>query len=270
MKDLFSNWKSVSAKIKKSTVILLLLDFDGTLCPIVSHPDLVKVDKNILSLLDKLNKTKSIILGFISGRPIADVKKQLKLKNVYYVGNHGLEFKKPKSIKVEILAKSKMKNSLSLMRALSKKLENEIKPYKGVWLEDKKYSLTLHYRMANNKNSLIAKKIFSEIVGEIEKKKLVRVTKGKKVFEIRPPYKENKGTAVLKLKKMHLKKSPLLIYLGDDVTDEDVFEIMNTRDVSIHVGNNKKSKAIYSLKNVRAVADFLKRVYCLKAGELDA
>ena len=56
MKDLFNNWKNVSAKIKKSAFILLLLDFDGTLCPIVSHPDLVKVDKNILSLLDKLNK----------------------------------------------------------------------------------------------------------------------------------------------------------------------------------------------------------------------
>jgi trehalose-phosphatase len=270
MKDLFKNWKTVSAKIKKSAFILLLLDFDGTLCPIVNHPDLVEVDKDMLSLLNKLNKTESIVLGFVSGRPISDVKNQLKLKEVYYVGNHGLELKKPKSRKIEILAEDRIRKSLFLMRDVAKKLKKAIEPYEGVWLEDKKYSLTLHYRMANKKNALIAKKIFTEVVSALESKQLVRVTRGKKVFEVRPPYKQNKGTAVLKLKKLYLKKSPLLIYAGDDVTDEDVFRNLSSDDLGIHVGGNKNSKATYSLRNVRAVADFLKRVYLLKTGKIDA
>lgn len=270
MKDLFKSWKTVSAKIKKSTSIFLLLDFDGTLCPIVNHPDLVEVDRDIKSILKKLNRTKGIILGFVSGRPVADVKKHLKLKDVYCVGNHGLELKKPKSRKVEILSENKIKKSLKLLKDIVGILRKKIKPYEGVWLEDKKYSLSLHYRMADKKNALIAKRIFGEVTQEIEKKKLVRITKGKKVLEIRLPQNQNKGTAVLKLKKMHLKEAPVLIYLGDDVTDEDVFEVMSKRDVSIHIGTNKKSKAMYKLKNVKAVAGFLKKVYCLQTGEADA
>ncbi len=266
MKDLFKSWKTVSAKIKKSASIFLLLDFDGTLCPIVSHPDLVEVDKDIKSILKKLNKTRGIILGFVSGRSIADIKKYLKLKGVYYVGNHGLELKKPKSRKVEILSKDQIKESLKLLKDIAGVLRKKIKPYKGVWLEDKKYSLSLHYRMADKKNAEITKRIFDEVTYEAERKKLVRITKGKKVFEVRPPHNQNKGTAVLKLKKIYLKKLPLLIYLGDDITDEDVFEVMSKKDLSIRIGRGEKSKAVYSLKNVKEVANFLKRLYLIKAG----
>lgn len=270
MKDLFKNWKTISLKIQKSPHILLLSDFDGTLCPIVKHPDLVKVDKDILAILKKINKLQSVMLGFVSGRPINDIKKHIGLRKAFYIGNHGLEFKKPNDSKIQILSKAQIKKSLKVIRSIVEQLKDETETLKGVWLEDKKYSVSLHYRQATSKDARVAAKIFNQVISEAEKNKNIRVTRGKKVFEIRPSFNQNKGTAVEKLKRMHSKKSPLLIYLGDDVTDEDVFKIMSKKDLSIHIGKGDKSAAQYSLKNVKAVGDFFQKVYRIRSGKTDA
>jgi trehalose-phosphatase len=270
MNDLLKNWKKVSAKIKNSPYLLLLSDFDGTLCPIVSHPDLVKVDEKILHLLKRLNKVKGVVLGFVSGRPVVDVKKELNLNNVYYVGNHGLEIKKPRSSRIEIQAKKEIAEVLKVFKQLKPILKKKINHFKGVWMEDKKYSLTIHYRQAAKEDTSSVIRIINEIIAEAENRELIRVTRGKKVFELRPPFNQNKGTAVQKLKKIYSKKKALMIYLGDDVTDEDVFKVMDREDIGIHIGSNKKSYARYCLKNVKAVADFLEKVYLLRGEKINA
>jgi trehalose-phosphatase len=211
-----------------------------------------------------------MILGFVSGRPISDISNHIGLRKVFYIGNHGLEFKRPNDDRIKILSKTKIDKSLKAIRNIARQLKEETKSLKGVWLEDKKYSISLHYRQANYKDAKIAAKVFNQIIAPAEKDKKIRVTRGKKVFEIRPSFNQNKGTAVEKIKKILSKKSPLLIYLGDDVTDEDVFRLMSKKDISIHIGKGDKSAAQYSLKNVKAVGEFLKKVYRIRSGKIDA
>jgi len=128
---------------------------------------------------------------------------------------------------------------------------------KSALVEDKKLTLTVHYR--NVKNNLIRglkKKVF-DIVNDYKGK--IRITTGKKIIEVKPDVNWNKGKAVLKiLRKVNARDNKKnIIYIGDDNTDEDVFRVLDKKAITIHVGNKRKSFAQYYVKNVRGVQKFL-------------
>jgi len=252
MRHLLSNWKEVEGIL--SDKILLLLDYDGTLTPIVERPKLALLSAEMRELLRKLSK--KYPLAVVSGRSLKDVKNLVKLDGIYYSGNHGfevigpgLELKNPDAERLE-----------PVIREISEKLGKETEKIKGALVEDKGLTLSLHYRLVSETEILELEKIFDSVTRPYLKQ--IRITHGKKVFEVRSGIDWNKGKAVLWLiDSIPGGREMLPIYLGDDRTDEDAFIALKDKGLGILVSENpKKSNAKYFLKNVDEVRVFLERL----------
>lgn len=95
MKHLFESWDKIKKDIN-GKYILLFLDYDGTLSPIVNTPDEAVIPRQIQSLLDRLSGDPRCKIAVISGRSLKDIKNKVGLKNIIYSGNHGMEIESPK------------------------------------------------------------------------------------------------------------------------------------------------------------------------------
>lgn len=230
---------------------LLLLDYDGTLTPIVRRPDLAKLSAYSREILRRLSRRSHIKMAIISGRKLSDIKKLVGIPHLIYVGNHGFE--------IEIEGKRFIfpaaRRFAPVLRKIKSELTRSLK-VKGIFIEDKKFTLSIHYRLLMKRNlKTFQQRFFYEIVKPWKSR--VRITRGKKVFEIRPPFDWDKGKAVKWLiNKLKLKKY-LSIYIGDDQTDEDAFRVLKDKGITILVGQRKKTLADCRLRNVIEVYEFL-------------
>lgn len=231
---------------------VLFLDYDGTLTPIVKKPSLAVLSKSRRASLKKISKR--LLTAVISGRMLSDLKKRVGITGIYFAGNHGFEIQGPKIS----LTHPKALLAKPLIRRIKLKLQKNLKGVKGIIVEDKILTLSLHYRMAQAKDLKSIKKIFSETTKPFLKSKKIRITYGKKVFEVRPNIPWNKGHAVLWfLRKLGKGKKLLPIYIGDDRTDEDAFLALKNRGITIRVGRSAKTHAEYYVKDVDAVYRFI-------------
>jgi len=266
MKDIFKNWSTISKKIQKYKHLLLLSDFDGTLCEIAKKPEQVRLSKKVKFSLKNLKELSDVTLGIISGRPLKDIKKIIGIKKIFYVGNHGLELEcVNKRGRRKNFTLSGIKKTLPTLKKIKDELKKELDSIEGVIVEDKLYTLSVHYRMVKKKDIRRVKRIFQKVMRNHKISGKVKVTSGKKVFEVRPPVDWHKGKAVIKIKRILNKRNLMTIYLGDDVTDEDAFRALNRNDISVFVGAKKKSNAKYKIKNTDGVKDLLDILYKLRS-----
>lgn len=258
---LFSDREKIR-KALKDKFIYLFLDYDGTLAPIAATPDKAVMPKKTKELLSRLSKMPDRKIAIVSGRALADVSKRIGIKNLVYIGNHGFEIKG---------STISFKNPVSarygrVLKEIKKKLEGRLSPIKGIIIEDKGYSLSIHYRLVDKENMPKVEAEFYAAIFLYELRNDVRVKPGKMVLEVRPPVLWDKGRAVLwllgrKLVAMRGKKKKVLpVYMGDDLTDEDVFVSLKNRGMTIFIGKPKNTKAKFYLKDPGEVADFLEEV----------
>jgi len=254
VKYLFSERKKIERKIEKAKSILLVCDFDGTLVSIKPTPNLVHLPPKTKKLLFLLSGDKKYNVGIISGRPLVEVKKLVGLDNIFYVGNHGFEIKLPKRKK---FIYSQAKKIRPLIKSLSKKFNKLLSCYNEILVEDKIYTLSIHYRNCRANQVASLKKDARRIYLPLVKKKKVRVTEGKKVIEIRPPLDWDKGKALRWTRNRLKKNKSLTIYIGDDRTDEDAFA-QTGKGLSVYVGAKKRhSSAKFYLSGPNQVVSFL-------------
>lgn len=259
MKNLNLDCKNIENIVSKNSRILLALDFDGTLTPIMPCPQDVVLNAELRKILSKLSQKQKYCVAVISGRSLKDVKNLVKIKGLIYSGNHGFEIKGPK---IKFLHPA-YKNFRPYIKDIKFELLKKVKGVKGCLLEDKIVTLSLHYRLVGSKEIPFLKKAIKESACAFRKK--IKVTQGKKVFEIRPRLNWDKGKALKTIAKLIKKKqNDLTIYIGDDKTDNDAFKVMGKKDISIFVGKDKNSSAKYFLKDTVQVRNFLKRL--LKLG----
>jgi trehalose 6-phosphate phosphatase len=157
------------------------------------------------------------------------------------------------------------------IKKIKQKLKKELRPFKGVIVEDKNLTLSVHYRMAEKNKVSEMESIFKKIVDPYEKKKKIKVTTGKKILEIRPPVVWDKGKIVNKIlseKKKKSKKKISPLYLGDDRTDEDAFKVICNKGYAVKITSNPKEQtyATYYLKNINEVGTFFKKLYVSRKG----
>jgi len=249
--QLLKNWKIVSKKLKGKSLIFLL-DYDGTLTPIVKRGELANLSKTRKKTLIQLSN--KYIIAIISGRSIKDIMKRVGIKGIFYAGNHGFEICGP-STKV-IFGKAQR----SAVRSIATELNDKTANMGGIIIEDKGITLSLHYRLAERKDYVKARKIFFKVIGPYLQKRKIRVLHGKKVLEVRPNISWDKGRVSLWLldtfKKRYKLKRILPIYIGDDKTDEDAFKILKKKGLTIFVGK-RKTLAEYTVKGVPQVYKFL-------------
>ncbi|UCD55726.1 MAG: trehalose-phosphatase [Candidatus Omnitrophota bacterium] len=245
--------KDIKERIKRAKKIIFFLDYDGTLVPIKKKPAFAGLGKDTRALLSKLAGSTCFSVFIISGRSLRDIKKLIGVKRLYYVGNHGIELEGPRLKYINRSAKALRIFIQRAYRALKKKLK-----IKGVILENKAYTLSLHYRLVNPDKVPALKKLFKNTIKGLLRQRKIKVTEGKKVLEVRPNTKWNKGKIVNWILKKAKTRNVLPIYIGDDKTDEDAFKALGKRGISILVSKNRrKTFAQYRLNSPKEVIRFL-------------
>jgi trehalose 6-phosphate phosphatase len=235
------------------TKALYAFDFDGTLAKIVPNPDDAYMNQRTEKLLLELAKRAPVAV--ISGRGVQDLRKRIPKKIEILVGNHGLEGIQSKASSL----KSAQEKVLEWKRRL---LQMTTSGFIGVEIEDKTYSLSLHYRRSRKK-----KETRKELLQLIETFKTVpRIVHGKSVLNLIPPGAPHKGMAVASL--LSYTKSSKALYVGDDETDEDVFSLNDSRILGVHVGKKNSSQAPYYLEEQSEINEVLKLLLSLHKGTL--
>jgi len=262
MRYLFDDWDKIKKNLNNK-FIALFLDYDGTISPIVERPERALIPKETRQLLWKLLKSPRHKLAIISGRALKDIKKRVDIPGIVYVGNHGLEIEGPKiNFKSPISLRYKM-----ILQHIKDELTAKLANIKGVLIEDKGLSLSVHYRLVNRNQIPKIKTILYEVTILYTVRDKIKIKLGKKVFEIRPAVEWDKGKVVLWLltrwKFALLDKDILPIYLGDDVTDEDAFGMLKNKGLTIYIGKPKDSQAKYYLRDTQEVSEFFKKILCL-------
>ncbi|MFH1440749.1 MAG: trehalose-phosphatase [Candidatus Omnitrophota bacterium] len=258
MKYLFQYWDKIKEKLE-SKKIILFLDYDGTLSPIRKTPQEAVIPLVNKNLLIKLSKDPVFKIVIISGRALKNIKNVIKIPRIIYVGNHGLEIEGP-GIKFHNNISPAVKLNLSKIK---KQLNKELLAIKGILIEDKGLTLSIHYRLTSPKDIDIVKQTIYKIASGCLAKKIIRINEGKKVIEIKPNVDLDKGKAVLWLLPRltgFSEKNNFIIYIGDDTTDEDAFKVLKGKGLTIFVGAPKKSYAGYYFKNTRETTKFLQQL----------
>lgn len=256
--NLWKNLGKITTQIKNNPTKILMLDFDGTLTPIIQTPKEAKLPVETKNLLKQLCQKPNLYLAIISGRKLADIKKKIGLPNIIYGGNHGLEG--------EILHKRYSfpipNKTLVILENIKKQLNKIADQFAGVFIENKGLTLSLHYRLARKQEIPTIRSLFKITLKPFTEDRLISVIPGKMVFDIRPLNDCNKGTfAKLLINKISekTKTTPVVFFIGDDITDEDVFKELEKK-ITVKVGRNSESSAKYRLKDTRDVFKFLKWV----------
>ncbi len=226
--------------------LLLFLDYDGTLTPIVESPDMAVIPDDMRSLLAELRRR--LPIAVISGRSLEDIKKRVGIEGIIYAGNHGAEIWDGE----KTIASQQSFVSRDLMQEFLNRLKESLSPINGVLIEDKGITASIHYRMVKERDLPKLFKTFTELSKDY--KDSFRIVIGKKVFEIRPVDIWDKGDAVSWIIK-NIGNGSAPIYIGDDATDEDAFKILRGKGINICIGGN--AEAEYYLKNQKEVKDIL-------------
>ena len=204
---------------------LCAFDFDGTLSPIADRPDQAGMRNRTRALLARLAMLYPCVI--ISGRARADVLDKLSgVKVASVIGNHGAE--------TETTRKSHRR--VEKWKAV---LETEVGPIPGLWIEDKGFSLAVHYRQSSHKAQVLQR-----ILAATGKLKHVRVFGGKQVVNLVVDQALDKGDA-LAAERDRLACNWVL-YVGDDDNDEDAFALSGNV-VPVRIGRKQRSHARYYL-----------------------
>lgn len=233
MKGLLSCWSEIVVRIKEVEHILLVIDYDGTLTPIVEKPELANLSPQVKECLQELAGNPQVTLGIISGRALEDLRERVGINGIIYAGNHGLEIKGPGITYVNSMAK----RTKPLLHSLGQNIGTKLADIKGAIIEDKGLTLSLHYRLVGEAQVGELNKIFYEITKPLAASGRIKVGKGKRVYEVKPAKDWDKGKAIaLIAQNLKGKGKPLMIFLGDDVTDYDGFRLVDdSGGISIYV-----------------------------------
>jgi len=260
LEHLLSVWPRVALQLRDARHILLLTDYDGTLTPIVERPELANLPESTRLVFEALARRYEFRVGVISGRALADLKDKVGIRGIIYAGNHGLEIEGPGISFVNPVAEE----FRPILRIVHYVLSRALGRIRGVIVEDKGLSLSVHYRLVEEDDTEQVENAFERIAGGAQALGKVKITSGKKVYEVKPAVAWDKGKAIKLLMKKYGKggrKSGLLpIYLGDDLTDEDGFRVIENygNGLSVFVGEKgQHSAARYFLKSPAEVAAFL-------------
>ena len=240
-----SNAKGIFSSGKKN---ILFLDYDGTLTPIVAKPDLAVLSSDMKNILGKLSSQYTVAI--VSGRLREDVQKLVGIDGIFYAGSHGFDIKGPSFSLIQKDAEA----IIPLMSDIAVNIKDELGKIDGVIIEDKKFSLAVHYRLLKDDKYL--DDIRNCINNIINDNHSLRLMEGKKVFEIMPRIDWDKGKAIRWIMQaLGLRFDEVnVVYIGDDTTDEDAFRIIRTRGVGVLVsGNSRRSAADFRVSSVDEV-----------------
>ncbi len=227
--------------------MLCAFDFDGTLSPFMGYEN-ARLPADVCERLIRLQSMTPVAI--VTGRALSDIRTRLPFKPDYLVANHGQEG-----------VPGSAKDSEQYRRmvdcwadALEKALSDASRYDRGVSLDNKRYSLAVHYRKAADHEATEGRltRLFAEVAPQ------AHILPGKFVYNLIPPGAPDKGDALLSL--MKAAGSPTALYVGDDETDEDVFALDSSSILTIRIEKSTRSHArcyLESQEDIITLLDFI-------------
>lgn len=229
----------------------VFLDYDGTLSPIVARPELATLSAETREVVRRLAKRYPVAI--LSGRGREDVASRVGLEHIAYAGSHGYDIAGP-GFRHEV-----GEGIPERIESAAESLRRELAGLEGVLVEPKRFAISIHFRLAREEDL----PRIEQVVDRVEAAHPgLRKGHGKKLFELRPDLDWDKGKALLwLLDAMGLDREltvPLIpLYIGDDVTDEDAFRVLQD-GIGILVSEEPRpTAASYLLRDPDEVRQFL-------------
>ncbi len=225
--------------------VVVGFDYDGTLAPIAETPDRAHMRLATRRLFYAVARRYPCVV--ISGRGRADLAARIGSVPVRHLsGNHGME---PWGERPAYAAQ---------VARWATTLRDCLAGHKGVFVEHKTYSLTVHYRKVREKARVIR-----EVHDAVDTLRGTRVVAGSQAVNVVPKGAPNKGVALRRVRR--LLACDHAIFVGDDDTDEDAFGALpSNRLLAVHVGVRGPTLAPFCLKNQLAIDDFLEALLALR------
>lgn len=217
---------------------LLGVDFDGTLAPIVERPDMAVPDPRAVQALKQLANQDSVDVAVVSGRSLTDLKERLgDVPGAIYVGEHGND------MGGQVEESEDLREARELVEGLKAR-------FPAATVEIKGQSVTFHTRSVSRDE---ARSAGEEIRQWADGRVGINLLEGKEVFELTTAT-GTKGDAI-----KGLARGRPVVYIGDDVTDENVFSMLGPDDVGIKVGDGQTA-ASHRVEDVAGVVRVLERI----------
>lgn len=237
----------------------VFLDYDGTLTPIVDRPEDAVISESMREVVSGLAKRCTVCV--VSGRDRQVVQKLMGIDDLIVAGSHGFDIWSPAGGAIQ---REEGERFGRLLEGVEARLREELGTIEGAFVEPKKSSVAVHYRLVSEDERPRVGRTVEEILTKHPDE--LKVTPGKMVYEIQPKIDWDKGKAVLYLLgALDLDRDDVApIYLGDDITDEHAFEALAGRGIGIFVGHaddpevaGRTTSADYGLNTVEEVERFL-------------
>jgi alpha,alpha-trehalase len=238
----------------------IALDYDGTLTPIVERPELAILSAEMRRTVTVLAERCTVAV--ISGRDRKDVKGLVDIDSLFYAGSHGFDISGPAGRRIDSQQGSEF---LPALDRAEKSLQPLVGDIPGVLIERKKFSIAIHYRQVEKGRIGAVEDAVEQVLAE---QAGLRKASGKKIFELQPDIDWHKGKALEWLMEaLDLDDTDVLpVYIGDDITDEDAFRVLQGCGVGVVVKDDESgetprhSTARYALEDCRQVQEFLQHL----------
>jgi trehalose 6-phosphate phosphatase len=244
-RHLSAHWSRVACRLRACRRVALFLDFDGTLAPLTPRPQQSRLPARTRGVLRRLARHPRVTVVVISGRRRADLRRRVGLPGIRYLGLYGGEDSRPLHLSMPV------RQALDRVGA---RLAHGLSCYPGVWVENKRVSLTVHLRDAPPR---IARRIRRE-ARRVLRSFLSRLVllENLRDIEIIPRSVAGKGVAVRRVLAQPRLRDALAVYFGDDLSDEPAFAA-TSRGVSILVRSARPTRAHYTVGGTGQVATWL-------------
>ena len=222
-------------------------DFDGTLAPIVASPDDARASVETERKLATLGVLAPVAI--LTGRSVVDMRQRIEFTPLHLVGNHGAEglpLPLHHSLADSLMADEGTPDHGSIAREWLRQWPSAIASHgadPGVFVEDKTYSISIHYRLAVDRKA--AERAIAKAVATLVP--APRVIGGKCIFNLLPAGAPDKGDALATL--IRFEHCDSAFYIGDDETDEAVFDRAPADWVTVHVGESDDSAARFFVEH---------------------
>jgi trehalose-phosphatase len=239
---------AIASRLRETPSVMVATDYDGTLTPIVGRPEEAGLPPRTRRALERLARLPRLSVAVLSGRSLDDLQACLGLGGIYLSGASGLETLEPAGRRRVHLPPGE-----GLPEALRAALEEWCARFPGAWIEDKRVSFAAHYRAVPERfQAAFGAGVRRRFRPHRDRATLVH---GKKVFEVMPPVRWNKASALERW--LRTRRGALAFYFGDDTNDEPVFRRLR-RDGGITVAVGRPgSRAEYLLGSPDEVVWFL-------------
>lgn len=248
------------ARLARGKRVAVFLDYDGTLSPIVERPQDAAFPPGMRRTVRKLAARAP--LAIVSGRDLADLKERVGVDGVWYAGSHGFDLTAPGGGETHLEEAMALVPQLDAAEAL---LADAARAIEGAWVERKRFALALHYRQTPSVDVAAVDRAVERALSRCPG---LRDVPGKMVHDLRPAVNWDKGKAMLwLLARMAPRQGAgpgaddLLVFVGDDITDEDAFAAVDDRGLGIVVRTEPHpTKARYQLRDPDEVRQFLENL----------